>query len=106
MKRAEVLGAGAWGTGLAKVLADKGERVTLFTRRPELPGLIAQARCNERYLPGVELGGDLVVTTDLGEALSEGGKAYPRRFTALAEAPPGRCNRFRSKSFQIGWRRR
>jgi glycerol-3-phosphate dehydrogenase (NAD(P)+) len=71
MKRAAVLGAGAWGTALAKVLTDKGERVTLFTRRPELPGLIAQAHCNERYLPGVELGGDLVVTTDLGEALSE-----------------------------------
>jgi glycerol-3-phosphate dehydrogenase (NAD(P)+) len=26
---------------------------------------------NERYLPGVELGADLVVTTDLGQALSE-----------------------------------
>ena len=71
MKRAAVLGAGAWGTALAKVLADKGECVTLYTRRPELSGQIAQTRINERYLPGVELGGDLVVTTDLGQALSE-----------------------------------
>jgi glycerol-3-phosphate dehydrogenase (NAD(P)+) len=71
MKRAAVLGAGAWGTALAKVLADKGECVTLYTRRPDLSAQIAQTRINERYLPGVELGGDLVVTTDLGQALSE-----------------------------------
>ncbi|HMJ50986.1 MAG TPA: NAD(P)H-dependent glycerol-3-phosphate dehydrogenase [Polyangiaceae bacterium] len=71
MKRAAILGAGAWGTALAKVLADKGERVTLFSRRPELPAQIAQTRMNERYLPGVELGGDLTVTTDLGEALAD-----------------------------------
>jgi len=71
MKRAAVLGAGAWGTALAKVLSDKGERVTLYTRRRELPGQIAETRTNERYLPGVALPGDLVVTTDLGQALRE-----------------------------------
>jgi glycerol-3-phosphate dehydrogenase (NAD(P)+) len=71
MKRAAVLGAGAWGTALAKVLSDKGERVTLYTRRAELPGQIARTHVNERYLPGVELGGDLVVTTDIGQALSQ-----------------------------------
>ena len=71
MKRAAVLGAGAWGTALAKVLVDKGERVTLYTRRPELSGQIAQSKMNDRYLPGVELPGDLAVTTDLGQALSE-----------------------------------
>jgi len=71
MKHAAVLGAGAWGTALAKVLTDKGERVTLFTRRPELPRQIAETRVNERYLPGVELSGDLEVTTDLGQALAE-----------------------------------
>jgi glycerol-3-phosphate dehydrogenase (NAD(P)+) len=70
MKRAAVLGAGAWGTALAKVLADKGERVTLYSRRPELSRQIAETRMNERYLPGVELGGDLTVTSDLGQALS------------------------------------
>src|SRR5687768_9248606 len=71
MKRAAVLGAGAWGTALAKVLSDKGERVSLYTRRPELPGQIAEKHVNERYLPGVELGGDLVVTTDLQKAIAD-----------------------------------
>jgi glycerol-3-phosphate dehydrogenase (NAD(P)+) len=69
MKRAAVLGAGAWGTALAKVLSDKGERVTLYTRRPELPRQIAETRRNERYLPGVDLSADLVVTADLAEAV-------------------------------------
>ena len=33
---AAVMGAGAWGTALAKVLADAGNDVTLWARRPEL----------------------------------------------------------------------
>jgi glycerol-3-phosphate dehydrogenase (NAD(P)+) len=70
MKRAAVLGSGAWGTALAKVLADKGERVTLYTRRSELPQQIAATRMNQRYLPGIELPADLTVTTDLGQALA------------------------------------
>jgi glycerol-3-phosphate dehydrogenase (NAD(P)+) len=69
MKRAAVLGAGAWGTALAKVLSDKGERVTLFTRRPELPRQIAETHENERYLPGVRLAEALVVTNDLEQTL-------------------------------------
>ncbi|HEX9298023.1 MAG TPA: NAD(P)H-dependent glycerol-3-phosphate dehydrogenase [Polyangiaceae bacterium] len=69
MKRAAVLGAGAWGTALAKVLSDKGERVALLARRPELAAGIARARENERYLPGVRLAPELEVTTDLDEAL-------------------------------------
>src|SRR5439155_1422978 len=55
MKRAAVLGAGAWGTALAKLLSDKGERVVLYTRRPEMPAEILRTRTNERYLPGIRL---------------------------------------------------
>ena len=35
------MGAGAWGTALAKVLADAGNNVTLWVRRPELADEIA-----------------------------------------------------------------
>ena len=31
-----VIGAGAWGTALAKLLVDKGETVTLWCREPEV----------------------------------------------------------------------
>jgi glycerol-3-phosphate dehydrogenase (NAD(P)+) len=70
MKRAAVLGAGAWGTALAKVLSDNGEKVVLYTRRPDLPARIAETHENDRYLPGIRLADDLVVTDDLDKALS------------------------------------
>lgn len=50
-----VLGAGAWGTALAKVLADAGSDVRLWTRRPELAEQINATRCNPDYLPGVRV---------------------------------------------------
>ena len=65
MKRAAVLGAGAWGTALAKLLSDKGDGVRLYTRRPELSALIARTHENGRYLPGIPLAPGLVVTDDL-----------------------------------------
>ena len=69
MKRAAVLGAGAWGTALAKVLSDKGERVALWTHRPELAEQITDTHQNARYLPGVSLSPELIVTADLEKAL-------------------------------------
>jgi glycerol-3-phosphate dehydrogenase (NAD(P)+) len=70
MKRAAVLGAGAWGTALAKILSDKGEKVALYSRRPELPAEVAEKHVNERYLPGVRLADELEVTDDLTRAIS------------------------------------
>ena len=64
-----VLGAGAWGTALGKVLADKGERVVLWTRRIELAGAINASGENARYLPGAKLPSNLRATTDLAQAL-------------------------------------
>ncbi|PRC59725.1 glycerol-3-phosphate dehydrogenase, partial [Mycobacterium sp. ITM-2017-0098] len=40
------MGAGAWGTALAKVLADAGNSVTLWTRRPELADEINRTHRN------------------------------------------------------------
>src|SRR2546423_1727936 len=70
MKRAAVLGAGAWGTALAKALSDNGESVVLYTRRPELPARMAETHENDRYLPGIRLAGKLEVTADLEKALA------------------------------------
>ncbi len=66
---AAVLGAGAWGTTLAKVLADAGNTVRLWTRRPELAEEINGARTNDRYLPGVVLPGAVSATADPARAL-------------------------------------
>ena len=47
---AAVMGAGAWGTALAKVLADAGNDVTLWARRPELADEINDTHRNSGYL--------------------------------------------------------
>ena len=50
---AAVMGAGAWGTALAKVLAEAGSDVRLWARRPEVEHEVNAAHTNNRYLRGV-----------------------------------------------------
>ncbi len=64
-----VLGAGAWGTTLAWMLAREGNEVRLWARRPVLAADLAQGRENRDYLPGVRLPETIAVTADLAEAL-------------------------------------
>jgi len=67
---AAVLGAGAWGTALAKVLADAGSDVTLCTRRPELADEINDTHRNTSYLGDAELPKSIRATSDPAEALA------------------------------------
>jgi glycerol-3-phosphate dehydrogenase (NAD(P)+) len=64
-----VLGAGSWGTALAKVLADKGHSVHLWGRREEQAKQIRDTRINEPFLPGIVLPPTLDATHSLEEAL-------------------------------------
>lgn len=64
-----VLGAGSWGTTLARVLASQGREVRLYCRHPERAQAIQADRVNEAYLPGVRLPDALRATSDLGEAV-------------------------------------
>ena len=70
-EKVAVLGAGAWGTALAKVLADKGERVSMYCRRPDLVAQINEERLNGRYLPSASLPETLSATVDPEEALHQ-----------------------------------
>jgi glycerol-3-phosphate dehydrogenase (NAD(P)+) len=65
-----VMGAGAWGTALAKLLADAGGEVTLWARRPDLAAEINSSRHNPGYLPGVKLPPNITATADAKEALT------------------------------------
>jgi glycerol-3-phosphate dehydrogenase (NAD(P)+) len=65
MERIGVVGAGAWGTTLAKLLAEKGHSVTLWARERELALTMAKERENSLYLPGVELPEALEITNSL-----------------------------------------
>lgn len=69
-RKVAVLGAGAWGTALAKVLADKGDPVSMYCRRPDLVDEINRAQRNGRYLPSAALPTNLTATVDPEEALS------------------------------------
>ncbi|MDF1577607.1 MAG: NAD(P)-dependent glycerol-3-phosphate dehydrogenase [Desulfobulbales bacterium] len=68
VQQVAVIGAGSWGTALAKLLSDKGCRVNLWAHRPEHFEEIAANRENLTYLPGFKLGDNLSVTGDLAEA--------------------------------------
>lgn len=70
MKHAAVLGAGAWGTALAKVLADKGADVALWSRRADHAEALEREGENRRYLPGAKLPPSLHATADLERALA------------------------------------
>src|SRR2546423_12852983 len=64
------MGAGAWGTALAKVLADAGNNVALWARRPELAEENTDTRRNTSYLGDPELPKSIRATSDPAEALA------------------------------------
>ena len=62
--RVAVIGAGAWGTTLAALVARR-EPVTLVCHSAQVAAEIERTRPNERRLPGVELPAGLVATADV-----------------------------------------
>jgi glycerol-3-phosphate dehydrogenase (NAD(P)+) len=60
-----VLGAGSWGTALAAVLARNAVPTTLWGRDSDAIALMARTRRNARYLPDLELPGELALSSDL-----------------------------------------
>ncbi len=69
MSQVCVLGAGAWGTALAKVLAEKGNPTRVWAHEADVARSIEDAHENVRYLPGHTLPETLTATVDLKHAL-------------------------------------
>jgi len=63
-----ILGAGAWGTAVAKVIAEKGKDVVIWCLEEAVKDDINGNRCNARFLPGVALPETLRATADIEEA--------------------------------------
>ncbi len=61
-----VLGAGAWGTALAQMLASDGRDVLLWAREPELVAEINGAHTNSLFLPAATLSERVRATGDTG----------------------------------------
>jgi glycerol-3-phosphate dehydrogenase (NAD(P)+) len=70
MSRIAIIGAGAWGTGLAIVLARKpGHQIRLWANELDVCESVTKSRINERFLPGFALPESITVTNDLNVAL-------------------------------------
>ena len=85
-----VLGAGSWGTALAVQLARNGVPTTLWGRTPQAVVEMATARRNTRYLPDVELPGELQLSAMVEPTVRDAGSlllAVPSHaFGALLDA--------------------
>lgn len=64
--RIGVVGGGAWGTALAQVAAQDGERVLLWAREPDVVASINATHENRAFLPDVALLPTVVACADLG----------------------------------------
>jgi glycerol-3-phosphate dehydrogenase (NAD(P)+) len=60
-----VVGAGAWGTALAQMLAADGREVLLWAREPEIAGAVNTSRRNPLFLPGASLAPSIRATCEL-----------------------------------------
>jgi len=69
MTKVAVFSAGSWGTAFSIVLADAGNDVTLWARRPELVEAINERHQNPDYQPGIDLPPAVSATADVEKAL-------------------------------------
>jgi glycerol-3-phosphate dehydrogenase (NAD(P)+) len=72
-ERIGVIGAGAWGTALSMLLADKGHEVTLWMYEKDLAEETTGTRENRVYLPGFTLPASIKITSSMETAVA--GKA-------------------------------
>jgi glycerol-3-phosphate dehydrogenase (NAD(P)+) len=72
MSEIAVIGAGAWGTGLAIVLGRKGtHHVRLWAHEKDVCESIAQNRVNEKFLPGRHIPDSVTASNDLAATLRD-----------------------------------
>ena len=72
MQAFTILGAGAWGTAVALVLAQKPRhRVTLWGARPDNVRLLQERRENVRLLPGVPIPPSVTLTDNVRAATAD-----------------------------------
>jgi glycerol-3-phosphate dehydrogenase (NAD(P)+) len=59
-----IIGAGGWGTAIAKTLSKNGHKIILWTHEEEVAEELTSRHSNSKYLPGIELNESLKSTTD------------------------------------------
>ena len=87
--RAVVVGGGTWGTGFARLLADRSFEVTLAVRDPEVARAITETGRNPHYSSNVDLSG-VTATTTIPEDRELYVVAVPSRaFREVVQSLPG-----------------
>ena len=66
-----IIGAGGWGIALAKLLADKGEQVTLWCHRAESFRELQENRESRTYLTGIVLPSSVEFTRSIEAAVTD-----------------------------------
>jgi glycerol-3-phosphate dehydrogenase (NAD(P)+) len=67
--RCAVIGAGAWGTALADVLADNGHETSLWAFEEDVVSTINECGENRRFLTGISISRTIRATNDVREAV-------------------------------------
>ncbi len=70
MNAAAVVGAGAWGTALADLMARNGHHTTLWARETDVVSDVNAHHRNTRFLSGIALSPNLTATDDLAAAVA------------------------------------
>ena len=71
MAKVAVIGAGSWGTALAKVLHTNGSQVTVWSIVEAEIAMLRERHEHVDKLPGVKLPEDMEFTTDLKAAVED-----------------------------------
>ena len=69
MKRLAIIGAGSWGTALARALGPRFPEIRLWVYERDLAERLANTRINDVYLPGLEIPPHVAPTHNLATAL-------------------------------------
>ena len=69
-KSVGVIGAGAWGSGLAQAIARGGHKVQMWAREQDVVDGINNNHENKRYLPGYPLSENMTASSDIKEVAS------------------------------------
>jgi glycerol-3-phosphate dehydrogenase (NAD(P)+) len=62
-----IIGAGAWGTAVAKAIADKGHTVDIWSHEEQTTANINNRHENSQFLPEVKLPSNIKASTDITE---------------------------------------
>lgn len=71
MKSVCVIGQGAWGTAVANIFAEAGQKTVIWGRDSQASQSINQRHENPRYLKGITLSKNLTASLDLVQCLKE-----------------------------------